>query len=188
MKKDTPAKKKKLTRKKKAAHRGRPFKFKNITKRELEIIAKMYRMGFTDQDVADAFSISRGTVCSWRKRKKNIKLLNTVTQSKDDADAMVEMSLFERAIGYTHPEARPQWVSDPDEDDGGHWVYADMTKHYPPDTAAAFIWLKNRKPEQWRDQQHISHDIETVEDKLRKIRGRQAALAAPEPMKEIDND
>lgn len=30
-----------------------------------------------------------------------------------------------------------------------------ITKHYPPDTAAAFIWLKNRAG--WRDKQDIEH-------------------------------
>ena len=26
-----------------------------------------------------------------------------------------------------------------------------ITREIPPDTAAAFIWLKNRRPDKWRD-------------------------------------
>jgi hypothetical protein len=33
------------------------------------------------------------------------------------------------------------------------------TERYPPDTAAAIFWLKNRQPKHWRDK------VETVGDK-----------------------
>lgn len=32
-------------------------------------------------------------------------------------------------------------------------VVEEKTKHVPPDTTAQIFWLKNRKPEQWRDTQ-----------------------------------
>ena len=28
-------------------------------------------------------------------------------------------------------------------------------EHFPPDTAAAFIWLKNRQPHRWRDKKEV---------------------------------
>jgi len=31
----------------------------------------------------------------------------------------------------------------------------EVTKHYPPDTPAATLWLKNRQPKLWRDKQDI---------------------------------
>jgi hypothetical protein len=36
------------------------------------------------------------------------------------------------------------------------------TKHYPPDTAAAIIWLKNRQPERWRDK--IEQEVKVTKD------------------------
>lgn len=36
----------------------------------------------------------------------------------------------------------------------------EVTKHYPPDTTAAIFWLKNRKPNDWRDRKDITHDGE----------------------------
>jgi hypothetical protein len=30
-------------------------------------------------------------------------------------------------------------------------------EHCPPDVGAAFIWLKNRDPERWRDVQNVEH-------------------------------
>ena len=32
-----------------------------------------------------------------------------------------------------------------------------IRKVYPPDTTAAIFWLKNRKPEEWRDKQAVEH-------------------------------
>ena len=31
------------------------------------------------------------------------------------------------------------------------------TEHCPPDVGAAFIWLKNRDPDRWRDVQNVEH-------------------------------
>jgi hypothetical protein len=36
-------------------------------------------------------------------------------------------------------------------------VYAHYTEHIPADVTAAFIWLKNRDPEHWRDVQNVEH-------------------------------
>ena len=30
-------------------------------------------------------------------------------------------------------------------------------KHIPPDTTAQIFWLKNRRPDRWRDKQQIEH-------------------------------
>jgi hypothetical protein len=58
--------------------------------------------------------------------------------------------LFRRATGYSHPETKVFC---------GEWGerQVKVTKHYPPDTAACFIWLKNRRPEKWRDVQKLEH-------------------------------
>ena len=34
---------------------------------------------------------------------------------------------------------------------------ASDTEHCPPDVSAAFIWLKNRDPDRWRDVQNVEH-------------------------------
>ena len=36
-------------------------------------------------------------------------------------------------------------------------VIVHYTEHCPPDVGAAFIWLKNRDPERWRDVQNVEH-------------------------------
>jgi hypothetical protein len=36
-------------------------------------------------------------------------------------------------------------------------VYAPYTEHYPPETQAASLWLRNRQPAKWRDRQEVNH-------------------------------
>ena len=53
--------------------------------------------GATDQDIADAFHVSRRTIIRWRQTYPSF---NTACQSgKEIADAKVKKSLFERAVG-----------------------------------------------------------------------------------------
>ena len=52
--------------------------------------------------------------------------------------------LFHRATGYEHPEDDIKSVN-------GEIVITPTVKHYPPDTTAAIFWLKNRRPDLWRD-------------------------------------
>jgi hypothetical protein len=44
-------------------------------------------------------------------------------------------------------------------------VYAPYTEHYPPDTTAASLWLRNRQPSKWRDRQEVNHTA-TLEQRL----------------------
>ena len=58
--------------------------------------------GATDQDIADAFRVSRRTIIRWRQTYPSF---NTACQSgKEVADAKVKKSLFERAVGFEYQE------------------------------------------------------------------------------------
>jgi hypothetical protein len=64
----------------------------------------------------------------------------------------VERSLYERANGYSYDAVKifmPAGSKQP--------VVVHYVEHCPPDVAAAFIWLKNRDPERWRDVQNVEH-------------------------------
>ena len=56
----------------------------------------------------------------------------------------MERSLFARANGYEHDEVDIRVVDK-------EIVQTPIRKYYPPDTTAAIFWLKNRRPDQWRE-------------------------------------
>jgi hypothetical protein len=67
-------------------------------------------------------------------------------RTKGEGGRGVERSLYERANGYNYPAVKvfmPAGATQP--------VIVHYEEHCPPDVGAAFIWLKNRDPEHWRD-------------------------------------
>jgi len=102
--------------------------------------------------MASFFGVSEVTFNAWKK--ENPGFLKSLKEGKGYADANVASRLYQRAMGYEHPE-------DKIFNDDGTPLIVPTIKHYPPDTTAAIFWLKNRRKEQWRDRQDVT--IEGVE-------------------------
>lgn len=80
--------------------------------------------------------------------------MQALKAGKGVADDRVERSLYERAAGFRVEAVKifmPAGAKEP--------VYAPYIEHHAPDTTAAIFWLKNRRPEQWRDKQSHEHDL-----------------------------
>jgi hypothetical protein len=121
---------------------GRPSKYKKI---DLEQLKKLAALGLTDKQMAHVFGITEKTFNTYKKHKE---FLQSLKDGKKISDSRVIKSLYERATGYEHPE-------DKIFNHNGTSLVVPTTKHYPPDTTAAIFWLKNRKPEDWKDKQTI---------------------------------
>lgn len=127
------------------AENGRPTKFKDI---DLNQVKSLAVKGWTDNEMAAFFDIDRSTWYRWKN--KHPEFCDALKGWKEFADQIVERSLFERAIGYSHPE-------DKIFNNNGVKLVVPTMKHYPPDTTAAIFWLKNRDRENWRDVQDRNH-------------------------------
>ena len=126
---------------------GRPSKFKPEFAKQAE---KLCALGATDEDLADFFQVSIRTINNWKS--EHPEFLQSLKGGKDTADDRVERSLYQRAVGYRQDAVKifmPASASEP--------VYAPYVENVVPDTTAAIFWLKNRKPDQWRDKQEIEH-------------------------------
>lgn len=111
---------------------------------------KLCQLGATDMELADFFKVDVRTIYRWKHTHEDF--CQAVTCGKEAADARVERSLYNRAVGYNYPAVKifmPGGAEAP--------VYADYTEHVPPDAGAAFNWLKNRKPDEWRDVKATEH-------------------------------
>lgn len=95
--------------------------------------------GLTDEDIADNIGIERQTLYDWKKKYSVFS--DALKQSKEVADIKVENALFKSSIGY--------WVDEERIDSEGN-VYT-VRRFIPPNTTAQIFWLKNRKPNEWRD-------------------------------------
>lgn len=97
--------------------------------------------GATDQDIADAFHVSRRTIIRWRQTYPSF---NTACQSgKEVADAKVKKSLFERAVGFEYQEKESVIDVDPRTGEQKPVRVRTLTKKAVPDTMAQMYWLNN---------------------------------------------
>src|SRR3546814_7209845 len=85
------------------------------------------------------------TMRNWRHRHAEFN--DALQIGKDAADARVERSLYQRAVGYSFDAEKIM-------QDKGVVVRADYVEHLPPDVSAAQYWLNNRKG--YRSEEHKS--------------------------------
>jgi len=125
---------------------GRPTKWRPEFSRFARIFAE--KQAATDAELADFFGVTVTTINKWKLIHPEFAL--SIKEGKEEPNRKVERSLFERATGSSHPETKVLMAD-------GTPVRIEIEKFYPPDTAAAFIWLKNRDPERWRDKHEVDH-------------------------------
>jgi hypothetical protein len=128
---------------------GRPTVYKAEYAEQVE---KLCLLMATDDEIADFFQVTQRTINRWKH--DHPKFCQAITRGKVIADAEVGAALKHRAIGYSHKAVKIFMPAGADEP-----VYADYVEHYPPDTAAASLWLRNRQPGKWRDRhEHTGAD------------------------------
>lgn len=118
---------------------GRPLTYEP---RFAVIAAKMCELGATDFDLATAFEVASSTVRRWRHEHE--EFAKACTSGKDMANTHVERSLYAKATGYTYSSEKIVVVE-------GKIERVEITEHVPPSDTACIFWLKNRRPDIWRD-------------------------------------
>ena len=126
-----------------------------------EMAFKFCLLGASNKQLAEFFGVAVSTIHMWRDAIPEFS--DAVKRGKEIADAEIAHSLYQRAKGYSHPEDDIKALN-------GAIVITPTTKHYPPDTGAATLWLKNRQGHIWRDKTenvHTGPDGGPIEHSLR---------------------
>ena len=127
----------------KARGKGRPSKF---DRRMIDEAARLARYGATDAEMAAFWGVSVPTFYAWQKAHP--EFLKALKDGKELSDGAVERSLFERATGYEHDAVKIlQYEGSP--------VIVPYRERYPPDATSMIFWLKNRRPDKWRDKSEL---------------------------------
>ncbi len=111
----------------------------------------------SDGEIAEKMQVTPHTLRRWMARYPPLQAAlhgqhDAVQPSPDgtppgDQDDAVEDALHKRAIGFYYEEERV-------ERNGKEGEKTTVTRKYmPPDLHAAIFWLKNRRPDQWREKQ-----------------------------------
>lgn len=125
---------------------GRPTKYKTEYN---EQAYKLCLLGHTDEELASFFEVDVSTIHRWKLEYPDF--CDSIKKGKEIADADVSVSLYQRALGYSHDDVDIKAVN-------GEIVETPVIKHYPPDPTSMIFWLKNRQPKKWRDKQVTEHE------------------------------
>ncbi|PHV72172.1 transposase [Sporanaerobium hydrogeniformans] len=113
------------------------------------------RDGLTDEQITKNLGISIQTFYTYKV--KYIEFFESLKRGKEVVDREVENALLKRALGYSYQEVTREPVLNSDTGKYELQPTKVVTKEIAPDTTAQIFWLKNRKPEEWRDKKDIEH-------------------------------
>lgn len=144
------------------------------------LLSSWAKDGLTDEQIAKKIGISRSTLAEWKKRYPDIS--DTLKKSKEVADAVVEDSLYKRAVGYRYDEVTYERVKNAKTGEFEKVETKRVTKEVQPDVAAQIFWLKNRRPDKWKDRIDAAVTMEDQKtDMLSDIRAEMSRLKAAGP-------
>ena len=104
--------------------------------------------------------INAATLYDWKNKYTEIS--EALKKGKEVVDRLVENALLKRALGYSYTEITYE----------GGVETKRVVKEVVPDTTAQIFWLKNRKPEDWRDKREITtDDNDQVMEFIKAMRG-----------------
>ena len=129
-----------------------------LTSDGLTLLGGWAREGLTDEQIAHNAGISRSTLNEWKKKYPTIS--DTLKKEKEIVDYEVENALLKRAMGYKYKEITKERVLNPLTSHYELIVTKEVEKEVAPDVGAAMAWLKNRKPEKWREKPQPKDEIE----------------------------
>lgn len=115
------------------------------------------RDGLTNEQLAANMGVTVKTFYEWQARF--VEFREALKRGKAPVDIEVENMLLKRAMGFEYEEVTTEIEDIPTGklDKKGNPIYR-QRKHIKktkkmvvPDTTAQIIWLKNRRPDKWRD-------------------------------------
>ena len=126
------------------------------------------RDGLTDEQIAGNIGINTSTLYDWKN--KFPKISEALKKGKEVVDIQVENALLKRALGYEFQETRVE----KSDKDGTKIIQ--ILKHIPADTTAQIFWLKNRRPDKWRDKPEIPGDSDMLKKAKELLEGIDSAI------------
>lgn len=140
-----------------------------LTEDNLLRISAWARDGLTNEQIAHNMNITVKTLYEWCNKYSEFS--NALKKSKEVADIEVENALYKKALGYNAVIKKTFKVKEVIYSESGKRLkeverlevgYDEV--HIPADTTAQIFWLKNRKPDNWRDKVESNIDIRGFED------------------------
>lgn len=117
------------------------------------------RDGLIDEQIAHNMGVAYSTFRTWVD--KFPALSASLKAGKAPVDIEVENALLKSALGFEYEET----ITEIEELPGGKQKkqIRKVKKYAPPNSTAQIFWLKNRRPDRWRDKQEFTGTVEPVQ-------------------------
>lgn len=125
-----------------------------LTNEGLLKLAGWARDGLTDEQIAKNMGVGYSTLQTWKANYQDIQ--DTLKKNKEIVDYEVENALLKRALGYGYTETTRERMFNEETGEYELVTTKEVHKEIAPDTTAGIFWLKNRKPDEWRDKRDVS--------------------------------
>jgi hypothetical protein len=142
---------------------GRPSLYKPEYVDDVEVFC---REGAIDQDIANHYGVHVDTIYEWKKVYPEFS--EAIKRGKAKPDREVAGKLIDRAMGAKFTVQKevklksvkydPKTFKKISEDERVEVVT--LLMEAPPDTPAIIFFLKNRRPDLWRDKQEVQHSAD----------------------------
>jgi hypothetical protein len=120
-----------------------------------EIARKACTEGATNLTLAERIGVARGTIDNWIATIPEFG--EAVREGRAVADDAVVSALYARATGFKQPATKFFHYH-------GETRREEHTVHLPPDTHACIFWLRNRRPEEWREKHEAPSEAKDDHD------------------------
>jgi transposase-like protein len=108
-----------------------------------ELAFKLCLAGATNEELARHLGVGSSTIDRWLQ--KHAEFRDAARRGRDLADGEVAYKLYSRAMGYT-------WHGERTLVRDGQQITVPHVVHFPPNVHACHIWMRNRRPGNWRPQ------------------------------------
>ena len=117
------------------------------------------RDGLIDEQIAHNMGVAYSTFRAWVD--KFPALSASLKAGKAPVDIEVENALLKSALGFEYEET----ITEIEELGNGKQKkqIRKVKKYAPPNSTAQIFWLKNRRPDRWRDKQEFTGMVEPVQ-------------------------
>lgn len=168
---------------------GRKNKYESVVVPNLELIEGWLRNGISEREIARRLRIAHSTFQAYKRQFPDFS--DHLKKGRELADIQVENALFRAAVGYEYEEVKTEYyengkkaLQNNDPDAKQSKKITKITRRVAGDVTAQIFWLKNRRPDKWRDRKEIEANLSTPED-IQKFRELLGSMSPAEKMQAL---